>query len=77
MTDQIKEIIRVLKYLKHLNEWEVCLKSIILPCCIWNIYEEYNIYWKTKYVENGGIKNNYFEVQNGCYGVEDILHLIK
>ena len=53
------------------------MKSIILPCCIWNIYEEYNIYWKTKYEENGEIKNNYFEVQNGCYGIEDILHLIQ
>ena len=61
----------------HLDKWEVCLKSIILPCRIWNIYEEYNIYWKTKYEENGEIKNNYFEVQNGCYGIEDILHLIK
>ena len=61
----------------YLDKWEVCLKSIILPCRIWNIYEEYKIYWETTYEENGEIKNSYFEVQDGCYGIEDILHLIK
>ena len=60
----------------RLENWEVCLKSIILPCRIWNIYEDYDIKWV---VNEQNYRMNLFkdyEVQEGSYGVEDITHLI-
>ena len=62
----------------HLNGWEVCLKSIILPCRIWNIYDEYDISW---YVKIGpSLKRNlplFYDIAEGCYGIKDVVHLIN
>ena len=61
-----------------LHEWEVCLKSIILPCRIWNIYEEAMPRWSFRsnlnILEGQGVE---FVFPQGSYEVEDILALIQ
>ena len=61
----------------YLEGWEVCLKSIILPCRIWNIYEDYEVKWiVNEYVGKKFVLKD-FEVQQGSYGIEDITFLIN
>ena len=60
----------------RLEKWEVCLKSIILPCRIWNIYDEYEIQWIVNQANGMTIVSNTHEVVEGSYGIEDITHLI-
>ena len=61
----------------YLEGWEVCLKSIILPCRIWNIYADYEDKWiVNEYVQNKFVLKD-FEVQQGSYGIEDITFLIN
>ena len=62
----------------RLSDLQVCLKSLILPSRIWNIYDETMPMWKiTTYVgENeGGYKN--FRFPQGSYEVEDILKIMQ
>ena len=60
----------------RLEKWEVCLKSIILPCRIWNIYDEYEIQWIVNQANGITIVSNEHDLAEGSYGIEDITHLI-
>ena len=59
------------------GDWEVCLKSLILPSKIWNIYEESMPMWsfESSFPEVGMYKNNIFN--KGSYEVIDILTSIQ
>ena len=63
----------------QLDGWDVCLKSIILPCRIWNIYDvdDYGFGWT--HSSGPSIEKSagtFYDTQPGCYGVEDIVYLM-
>ena len=60
----------------RLENWEVCLKSIILPCRIWNIYEDYDFKWTVNMFDGKKFLVEEDKLPEGSYGIEDILHLI-
>ena len=58
--------------------WEVCLKSLIMPSRVWNIYEEAMPRWSFRsnmnILEGQGVE---FVFPQDSYEVEDILALIQ
>ena len=62
----------------RLNGWQVCLKSLLIPSKIWNIYEDTMPSWQFK-TNNKSIigLSNHFEFPEGSYEVIDILHLMQ
>ena len=62
----------------RLSDWQVCLKSLIIPSRVWNLYDEtMPKYWfSTNVGENKGVKYEYAFSQ-GSYEEEDILKIIQ
>ena len=60
------------------GDWQVCLKSLIMPSRVWNIYDEAMPKWKfsTNVGEQEGVRYDYGFPQ-GCYEVDDILTIIQ
>ena len=62
----------------RLSDWQVCLKSLILPSRIWNIYDETMPKWKiTTYIGENEVGDKTFRFPQGSYEVEDILTIMQ
>ena len=62
----------------RLSDWQVCLKSLILPSRIWNIYDETMPLWKIiTYVDENEVDDKTFRFPQGSYEVEDILTIMQ
>ena len=61
----------------YLEGWEVCLKSIIIPCRVWNIYPDYKVRWTVNEYVGKKFVLSEFGVPEGSYGIDDITHLLN
>ena len=61
------------------GDWEVCLKSLILPSRGWNIYDETMPKWS--FISNTDISKDmqgvYFDFAQGSYEVIDLIEMIQ
>ena len=63
----------------QLDGWDVCLKSIILPCRIWNIYDDDDYGFGWTHSSGPSMEKSagtFYDTQPGCYEVEDIVYLM-
>ena len=62
----------------RMGDWQVCLKSLIMPSRVWNIYDETMPKWKfsTNVGEQEGVRYE-FGFPQGSYEVDDILTIIQ
>ena len=61
----------------RLGDWQVCLKSMIIPSRVWNVYDESMPSWvftSNTLLEGKGIENT---IPQGNYKIVDILILIQ
>ena len=61
----------------RLDDWKVCLKSVIMPSRVWNVYDETMPSWtfvSNKELEGQGRTNT---IPQGSYKIVDILILIQ
>ena len=62
----------------RLSDWQVCLKSLILPSRIWNIYDETMPLWKiTNFVGENDVGSKTFRFPKVSYEVEEILTIMQ
>ena len=61
------------------GDWEVCLKSLILPNKIWNLYKETMSKWKLKTSLNIAeeVQDVWFQIGEGSYEIDDIIEFIQ
>ena len=61
------------------GDWEVCLKSLILPNKIWNFYEETMSKWKLKSSLNIAeeVEDVWFEIGEGSYEIDAIIEFMQ
>ena len=60
-----------------LDDWKVCLKSVIMPSRVWNVYDETMPSWmffSNASLEGQGRRNT---IPQGSYKIVDILILIQ
>ena len=60
-----------------LGGWQICLKSLIMPSKIWNIYDETMPKWSFKTNTNIEDQMSEFDFPEGSYEVADILQLMQ
>ena len=61
----------------RLDDWKVCLKSVIMPSRVWNVYDETMPSWKflsSLPIEGQQIENT---IPQGSYKIADILIFIQ
>ena len=61
------------------GDWQVCLKSLILPSRVWNVYDETMPKWSFRTNLNilGDAQGIEFDFAQGSYEVVDILDIIQ
>ena len=53
------------------------MKSIIIPCRVWNIYPDYKVRWTVNEYVGKKFVLSEFGVPEGSYGIDDITHLLN
>ena len=63
----------------RLGKWKVCLKSLIIPSKIFNVYKEKELTWCFQMVSGGVVKNEieWQKLKPGFYDIGDVLRIMQ